>query len=1195
MGERWEAELLLALSEGLLSRDEASQLRAEALQLGRSPLELLQERGRLSPETLALLQRQGTAEEQWTPPAAEAPNAPEAEGAFPAWDRYKKVRFLGEGGMGRVFLAYDPSLRREVALKFVRGDNPEFARRIVLEAQAQARVNHERVCKVYEVGEIAGQAFIAMQYVDGQPASALLSELTPEQKALILRDVALGVHEAHRAGLIHRDLKPSNIMVERGPEGTLKPYVMDFGLARQWNESHTATGSVLGTPHYMSPEQARGEVSRLDRRADVYSLGATLYHLLTGQPPVSGDNALEVLSRIPTEEPRPPRAVDPDLPEDLSAIVLKCLEKDRSARYDSARALAEDLERFLSGEPVRARAGRWYRLRKRLRKHRALVSVAAAALLLVALALGWLGVTRRAAALREQLARRFTEKVERLEAQARYSNLAPLHDISKDRQALRANMSAIEEEIRQGGESALGPGHYALGRGALALGDPQQAREYLESAWQHGYREPRVAYALALALGRLYQEQLLLLRRINSRPQRDARKQELTRHFREPALAYLRQSEGAEVPSLEYVAALLAFYEERYEDALARLDTLGDTLPWFYEAPALRGDILSARGWERWNGGNREGALADFEAGRRAYESAAAIARSVPAVYVSLGRLESSALSMELYGKGDVLPHFTRGLDAAAQALSVAPEDPEAWRLKAYFHRRLAEHRTNRGEDAEEELGKALEAARRAVELDPKQPVNRMELGLCLWQQARRLQDRNQDPREQLRQAVELFESIRAEDRDPDLHTLLGLVFKVWADYEDQVGGEALPYRGKAIQSYLTALQQDERLTDTWMNLGIAWLTRAQHRRAEDPEGDLRQATAALDKARALNPQHIVPYFYAGQAQWLEARRQRARGVDPRPTLARAVEAYRKGLEINPKIPQLHNGLGTVLIEQARAAWDRGEAPDPLLDQAKAAFEQAIAVAPQQGFGYHNVGEVLAWRARYQRAQGEDPSASVRAATASFQQALVTLQQHAPPWTSLGKVHALQAAYELEHGRDPRQSLARADEALANALKRNARSAEAWLSVAEARAVRARWGARQHSARPQDFEEAAQAYEEALELEPGGQDARVAFGHLCREWAAWLTATRADPAPALKRGLEQAETVLATHSNQAEARILRATLLLARAESSPPREARQAEVSKALEDFTQAFALNPHLERLWKGRATHARQLAASR
>ena len=180
---------------------------------------------------------------------------------------------------------------------------------------------------------------------------------------------------------------------------------MDFGLARDWQREATVTGTVLGTPHYMAPEQARGEVSQLDRRADVYSLGATLYVMLTGKPPIPGTHLLEVLTNLATQEPLPLRKHDRNVPADLEAIVLKCLEREPSARYDSARALAEDLERFLHGEPVQARAaGTWYRLRKRARTYWALLraAIAAAVLVLVSVALWQAELTRRNANLREQ-------------------------------------------------------------------------------------------------------------------------------------------------------------------------------------------------------------------------------------------------------------------------------------------------------------------------------------------------------------------------------------------------------------------------------------------------------------------------------------------------------------------------------------------------------------------------------------------------------------------------------------------------------------------------------------------------------------------------------------------------------------------------------------------------------------------------
>jgi hypothetical protein len=231
MRPEYEDELHFALVEGVLSRDQIEPLRAEVLRLGRSPLELLVERGQLSPETLSSLrgdlQRQAppAAEGQPQEPPTRQPGAAaqtaSSEPAFPLpnWERYQPVRFLGQGGMGVVFLAYDPRLRRNVALKFVRESSLELSQRFLSEARAQARVQHERVCEMYEVGEVQGRAYIAMQYVEGRSLGQLAPELTLERKIRVMRDVAEGVHAAHRAGLIHRDLKPSNVLVERTEEG----------------------------------------------------------------------------------------------------------------------------------------------------------------------------------------------------------------------------------------------------------------------------------------------------------------------------------------------------------------------------------------------------------------------------------------------------------------------------------------------------------------------------------------------------------------------------------------------------------------------------------------------------------------------------------------------------------------------------------------------------------------------------------------------------------------------------------------------------------------------------------------------------------------------------------------------------------------------------------------------------------------
>ncbi|ADO76061.1 Serine/threonine kinase family protein [Stigmatella aurantiaca DW4/3-1] len=1188
----YEDELRFAMVEGILSRNEMEALRAEALRLQRSPLELLLERGQLSPQTLSSLRHR--TEPQDTPPPAPAspfeapltqqpggpPPSPSSEPPFPLphWDRYQPVRFLGQGGMGQVFLAYDPRLRRNVALKFVRDGAPELAQRFLSEARAQARVLHERVCEMYEVGEVQGRAFIAMQYVNGRHLGQLAPELTLEQKLRVLRDVAEGVHAAHRAGLIHRDLKPSNILIERSEEGDLKAYVMDFGLARDWHAEHTATGDVLGTPHYMAPEQARGEGSALDLRVDVYSLGATLYHVLAGVPPFVADNALGLLQRIQSEEPRSLRERVPGLPVDLEAIVFKCLEKDREARYGSARALAEDLERFLSGEPVRARrAGAGYRLRKKLRKHWLVVGLGSTALLGLMLALAQALLTQREVALRERLARRFTERVERMEAQARYAALSPLHDTRPDRRALQEGMAALEEEIRQGGEPAQAPGNYALGRALLALGDPERALPRLESAWRGGYHDARVAYALALALGQLYQEQLLEVERLRDTGLRELRRQALEQRYRDPALGYLRQSEGADAPSPHYVAALLAFYEGRHAEALSELDAMRTTYPWFHEGPQLRGDIFQARAFRRRNQGDRSGALADIEAARQAYAEAARIGESEPAVHSALASLHLASLYLELYSQGEVQPPYERGVEALAHALTAAPDSFKVRVLESKFHRRLAEFRMQQGGEVLPLVEKALAAARAAQVLAPGESQPSLELAQVLRLWARYRQEHGEDPGEQLRQAVQSFERVPAASWDYGVQIELGHSFKIWADYEDQGGGDSLAHRDQAIAAYQVAIALDAKPVDGWVNLGTAYFKRASHPRAVDADADLERAREALERARGIDAGNYVPYYYGAQVHEWRARRRYNRGGAAAPELEKAIALYRQGLGINAKLPQFHNALGGALLWRSELAWEEGQDPFELLDVAQASFEQARDVAPKQGFAYNNLGEVHAWRGLYRSQRGEDPSESIRKALAFFREALERMPKQALFRANVAKAQHTLALWELRQGRDPGPRLEEAEASLRQEFELYPQLGFALRYAGEVQGVRARWRAQRGQGRGEDFERAAGFFRQAIERDPEWHEYRLALGRLHLAWAAWLAHTGQDRSAVLREGLARVEEALAARPHWAQALAARARLLLMLSETPAPVAQQEGWRSEARKVLEQALALNPHL------------------
>jgi len=265
---------------------------------------------------------------------------------------------IARGGMGVVYKARQVSLDRRVALKVLPGGplaNQDDLRRFHLEAAAIAILDHPNIVPIYEVGEHEGLSYFAMKLIEGnslaqrQPGSVA----DPRAAAQLVATVARAVHHAHQRGVLHRDLTPSNIVIDA--EG--QPHVTDFGLAKrvEVNSELTQSGAILGTPSYMSPEQASGNRKAITTATDVYGLGAVLYALLTGKPPFRGDSVLETLEQVRQRLPEPPGGVGRNVDRDLETVCMKCLEKEPARRYASALGLAEDLERWLRGEPIQAR------------------------------------------------------------------------------------------------------------------------------------------------------------------------------------------------------------------------------------------------------------------------------------------------------------------------------------------------------------------------------------------------------------------------------------------------------------------------------------------------------------------------------------------------------------------------------------------------------------------------------------------------------------------------------------------------------------------------------------------------------------------------------------------------------------------------------------------------------------------------
>jgi len=997
------------------------------------------------------------------------PELPEEVIRAPAQEcgEFLLLSLVGTGGVGEVWKAWDKKLRRFVAIKFIVRGTGDDRRRLVREAQVAARVKHPSIVTIHGVGDSPRGPFIVMEYVDGVTLER--ATLSLRQKCTAIRDAARAIHEAHREGIIHRDLKPQNILVVIDSVGAVHVHVTDFGLAKQLEaeSSVSASGIVLGTPGYMSPEQASGRSKQIGPRSDVYSLGATLYHLTTGHPPFDGTEFLELLRKIEYENPPSPRTRNPKIPREVEIILGRAMEKEIAGRYASAEALAEDLQRWLEGDPIRARPPRiGAPLWKRIRKHPRTFSFFSASLLVIVVFLiGWrLLENRRSERESRRALGEARERVARREWTHAIEILAPhLARHPKDPEALHLRaecVRALEEEksvatrLLDALLRDLAETHQEALRRRRAGESARVLREIpnriLESAL---YREVRGQAEqdarVRSSLGRLY--------RIVGDDRRAIDHQEA-------AIALDRglasaQLELAHLRFREYQRLYLALSRTWQRDASRKRFQLvgvhrGSTRPVDIEnnkareyrlaaqrhlGLALSGlkkgsvDESTARGLSAFIDKQRETAILEF---RRAVEMDRGCEDAV--LYLS------SLLE-------------TQGEIAAALQVLTGGIEADAGNVVLLVRRggtqvRMADGRGKEDLESEKRLRTAIADFTRALQLDPEHGEARFGRVSARLNLTSLLMRRGSDPALEFRDTLVDLEILARQDpesREVGWHR--AQLWMAWAEYHENRDSDPVPSYRQTIRTFDDAIRLDRANVvarilrgKTWTNLGLR-----NRRNGIDPLPFLVMAIQDFQEAIQLNWRDSEAFLGRAHARSCLAGARREQDLDASADMEASLRDFQVALELEPG-----NYEALLLRGDARNSWGtqvhlRDQDPTSLYRAALVDLERAMHLSGGT-VGHALLGRT--WRNLGLWIQGceGNPALEYAQSELAYAGAIRKNPGDFRGFMGRGDTRLNWGVFKEENAQDPTVELERAIIDFGEAIRLNPNDFEPWMSRANA-------------------------------------------------------------------------------------------------------------------------------------------------
>lgn len=801
---------------------------------------------------------------------------------------------LAQGGSGEVVRAFSPDLGRDIAIKYLRVEEPAAIERMLREARTQAGFDHPHILPVHATGTHLDRHYIAMDVVDGRPLDQALAGADVETRLSVFDQVLDAMACAHSAGVVHRDLKPANLLVEVRKEG-YHAWVMDFGLARRPEDATlTVAGDALGTPGYMAPEQARG-VEGADPRSDVYALGVVLYQLITGQLPYTGDTAMALVMQAASGRTVSVTEIRRRLPADLARIVVRCLEIDPARRYPDAGELRRDLQAYRDGQAIDAPVlGRRYRLQRWARGNRWRARLALA-LAVVILAGGTVLVVlaeqnRRAL----NAASALIADAERARGDWYVDQLLPLHDQRPAEDRARATIERLEAARVDLTDAASARVDAALADLLDAIGEPARAFERALDAWRGGVRTPSVA-----------------ARAVQSRLQQfGARRLELGLTADPASLGALLERErrllaDAVAPFRSVLAAGLGARLERALAGEPPETTPADlvpTGPGEWQRQLLDLQPMAAAAIERLNE-EGAGALADLDRVEAALDALLASVRSyrpgyrlgcqIAAARQSLRTMQGvqsdDAVSREACENGLVLD--------ADDASLLATSSMQSWlRAKDLRRNRMP---------FEAELVRAVDQARSALEKDPDNEVAQLSLGSALQVRGRQQLVAGEDPGSALQTSLDWLERVhRARPNDVNVMNNLAVTWSTISAAQFGAGDprgaldadrQSLAWLERAAET----APDDRRLVHNMLLARTSLLYQASLL-GDDPTAATRRTVEQLEALVEAHPDYISPANTLGLAWWTQGVWDARTGQDPAPAMRAALAAFGQALERRP-------------------------------------------------------------------------------------------------------------------------------------------------------------------------------------------------------------------------------------------------------------------------------------------------------